>query len=177
MEEIKGEEEEFRNGNVKHTEVNSTKPLKLGRSKKLKRDEKYGKMNIIMYNKIGDTVWHKNEEFRNGDVKGNDVKSSKPLKLSRSKKLKRDEEYGKMIKILSKIKSLKGCYEGFIKHAKVEDIETISQCCDMLLNRHLLDEQQEEKQCILKWVKGQMEKIVKGDLSTKEIRGILEKRI
>ena len=55
-------------------------------------------------------------EFRNGDVKSNDVKLSKPLKLSRSKKLERDDEYGKMNKILSKIKSLEGCYEGFIKH-------------------------------------------------------------
>ena len=76
----------------------------------------------------------KEEGFRNWDVKSNNVKSSKPLKLSRSKKLKRDEEYGKMIIILSKIKLLKGCYEGFIKHAKVEDIKTISQCCGMLLN-------------------------------------------
>ena len=38
-----------------------------------------------------DKIKGENEEFRNGDVKGNDIKSSKPLKLSRSKKLKRDE--------------------------------------------------------------------------------------
>ena len=38
------------------------------------------------------------EGLRNGDVKSIDVKSSKPLKLNRSNKLKRDEEYGKMIK-------------------------------------------------------------------------------
>ena len=113
------------------------------------------------------------EEFRNGDVKSNDIKLSKPLKLSRNKKLMREEEYGKLIKILSKIKSLKGCYEGFIKRAKVEDIETISQCCDMLLNSNLLDEQRKESQYILKWVREQMEKIVKGDLSTREIRDIL----
>ena len=80
-----------------------------------------------------------------------------------------------MIRILSKIKSLNGCYEGFIKHAKMEDIKTISQCCDMLLNSNLLEVQRKESQCTLKWVREQMEKIVKGDLSTKEIRGILEK--
>ena len=55
-----------------------------------------------------------------------------------------------MIKILSKIKSPQGCYEGFIKHAKVEDIETISQCCDMVLYSDLLKEQTKELQCILK---------------------------
>ena len=109
------------------------------------------------------------------DVTSNDVKSSKSLKLSRKKKLKRDEEYGKMIKLLSKIKSLKGCYEGWLKRAKVEDIKTISKCCDMLLNSDLLEEQRKESQYILKTVRKQMEEIVKGDLSTKEIRGILEK--
>ena len=39
------------------------------------------------------------EGFRNGDVKSND----------RSKKLNMDEEYGEMIKLISKIKLLEGC--------------------------------------------------------------------
>ena len=121
-----------------------------------------------------DLVVGEDEEFENGVVKSTDVKSFKSLKRSGNKKLKRDEEYGKIIKILYK-KSLKGCYEGFIKRVNVEDIETISQCCDMLLESDLLEEQRSESKCILKWVRGQMEKIVKGDLSTKEIRDILEK--
>ena len=74
-----------------------------------------------------------------------------------------------------KIKLLKECYEFLIKCAKVEDIKTLSLCCDMLLNSDLLEDHRKESQCILKWVREQMEKIVKGDLSTKEIRSILEK--
>ena len=88
--------------------------------------------------------------------------------------MKREEEYGKMIKILSKMKLLKGCYKGFIKCAKVEDIETIGKCRDIFLNRDILEEQRKEVQCILKWVRVQMEKIVKGGLLTREIRDILE---
>ena len=57
----------------------------------------------------------------------------------------------------------------------MEDIETISQCFDILLNSNLLEEQRKELQCILKWVREPIEKIVMGDLSTMEIRGILEK--
>ena len=47
-----------------------------------------------------DKIEGENEEFRNRDVKKIGVKSFKPLKLSVSEKLKRDEEYGKMIQIL-----------------------------------------------------------------------------
>ena len=80
----------------------------------------------------------------------------KSPELSRRNKLKRDEKYGKIIKIISKIRSLKECYEGFIKRAKVEDLETISQSCDMLLNSNLLEEHRKKSQCILKWVREQM---------------------
>ena len=71
---------------------------------------------------------------------------------------------------------LKGCYEGFVKRAKVEDIEIISQSYDMLLNSDLLEEQRNVSKSISKWVRGHTEKIVKGNLSTREIRDILEKR-
>ena len=55
-----------------------------------------------------DEIEGEEEKFRNGDVRSNAVESSKPLKLSRSEKLKGDEEYGKTIKILSKIELLQG---------------------------------------------------------------------
>ena len=56
----------------------------------------------------------------------------------------------------------------------MEDIETIRQCGDILLNSNLLEEQRQKSQSF-KWVRWQIEKIVKRDLSTNEIRVILEK--
>ena len=46
----------------------------------------------------------------------------------------------KIMRLLFKIKYLKGCYDSFIKSMKVEDIKTFGQLFDIHLNCDLLEE-------------------------------------